>query len=254
MWAQLAAIDPDRNCLWPLDWQRHALWRGAFIGPTVHFVEVVWGDQLDIREIAALGDDELTDQKVAAHVAKYATKSAEDSGTVDRSLRCPHCTGRGYQTSPDGFRDLCESCEGTGQSEPITDLPVHGHVREVIRTAWNLGHLPEFAELRLWKWAHMLGFRGHSSSKSRRYSTTLGALRDVRRAWRAEQARPAGAPEASEETTLVRCCTHDRGPGATYTPGPLTCVGVAGFEPTTSSSRTKRAAKLRYTPKQRALL
>src|SRR4051795_3645686 len=27
-----------------------------------------------------------------------------------------------------------------------------------------------------------------------------------------------------------------------------TLVGVAGFEPTTSSSRTKRAAKLRYTP------
>ena len=31
-------------------------------------------------------------------------------------------------------------------------------------------------------------------------------------------------------------------------------VGVAGFEPTASSSRTKRAAKLRYTPKQRELL
>jgi hypothetical protein len=31
-------------------------------------------------------------------------------------------------------------------------------------------------------------------------------------------------------------------------------VGVAGFEPTTSSSRTKRATKLRYTPKQRGLL
>jgi hypothetical protein len=29
---------------------------------------------------------------------------------------------------------------------------------------------------------------------------------------------------------------------------PLTCVGVAGFEPAASSSRTKRAAKLRYTP------
>jgi hypothetical protein len=31
----------------------------------------------------------------------------------------------------------------------------------------------------------------------------------------------------------------------------LTCnflVGVAGFEPAASSSRTKRAAKLRYTP------
>ncbi len=29
---------------------------------------------------------------------------------------------------------------------------------------------------------------------------------------------------------------------------PLTWVGVAGFEPAASSSRTKRAAKLRHTP------
>ncbi len=29
---------------------------------------------------------------------------------------------------------------------------------------------------------------------------------------------------------------------------PLICVGVAGFEPAASSSRTKRAAKLRHTP------
>ena len=28
----------------------------------------------------------------------------------------------------------------------------------------------------------------------------------------------------------------------------ITLVGVAGFEPTASSSRTKRATKLRYTP------
>ncbi|OMI38677.1 replication initiator [Streptomyces sparsogenes] len=179
--------------------------------------ELRWGEQLDIREIAALGDGELTDQKVAAYVAKYATKSAEDSGTVDRSLRCPHCAGRGYQTGPDGFRDLCESCEGTGQSEPIRDLPVHSHVRQMIRTAWDLGHLPEFAELKLWKWAHMLGFRGHFSSKSRRYSTTLGALRDIRRAWRAQQARPAGAAETSEETTLV--LSHWQYLASGYSPG-----------------------------------
>ena len=31
---------------------------------------------------------------------------------------------------------------------------------------------------------------------------------------------------------------------------PLTCVGVAGFEPTTSSSRTKHATKLRHTPRR----
>ena len=33
----------------------------------------------------------------------------------------------------------------------------------------------------------------------------------------------------------------------------LTWVGVAGFEPAASSSRTKRAAKLRYTPPARNL-
>ena len=31
-------------------------------------------------------------------------------------------------------------------------------------------------------------------------------------------------------------------------------VGVAGFEPTTSSSRTTRATKLRYTPSKRLYL
>jgi replication initiator protein RepSA len=39
------------------------------------------------------------------------------------------------------------------------------------------------AILRLGKWAHMLGFGGHFSSKSRRYSTTLGSLRRARVAY-----------------------------------------------------------------------
>jgi hypothetical protein len=34
---------------------------------------------------------------------------------------------------------------------------------------------------------------------------------------------------------------------------PSELVGVAGFEPAASSSRTKRAAKLRYTPPARNL-
>ncbi|MGW2404388.1 replication initiator [Streptomyces sp. NPDC001739] len=166
--------------------------------------EITWGDRIDVQEITALGDGELTDQKVAGYVAKYATKSAEGSGTVDRSLVCRPCGGRGYLRGPDGFRDLCADCDGTGQAEPLTDLRVQRHVRQMIRTAWALGHLPEFAELKLWKWAHMLGFRGHFSTKSRAYSTTLGALRDVRRAWRLEQARArAGLDAPDENTTLV---------------------------------------------------
>ncbi|MFF0446015.1 replication initiator [Streptomyces sp. NPDC004609] len=169
--------------------------------------EITWGERIDVREITALGHGELTDRKVAAYVAKYATKSAEGCGTVDRTLICRPCRGRGYVRGPDTFRDLCADCDGTGQAERLADLRVQQHVRQMIRTAWALGHLPEFAHLKLWKWAHMLGFRGHFSSKSRAYSTTLGALRDVRRAWRiaqAERARArAGQPALDEHTDLV---------------------------------------------------
>ncbi|GAA2391688.1 hypothetical protein GCM10010255_21280 [Streptomyces coeruleofuscus] len=166
-----------------------------------------WGDRFKVDQISALGDGELTDAKVAGYVAKYATKNAEGAGTVDRTLMCRPCHGRGYIRGPDGFRDLCDDCEGTGQAEPIKALPVQRHVRQMIRTAWDLGNLPEFADLKLWKWAHMLGFRGHFSSKSRAYSTTLGALRDVRRAWRLAQTEAAraraGLPANDENTTLV---------------------------------------------------
>ncbi len=34
------------------------------------------------------------------------------------------------------------------------------------------------------RWLHMLAFRGHFATKSRRYSTTLGRLRAERRTWR----------------------------------------------------------------------
>ncbi|NED34865.1 replication initiator [Streptomyces sp. SID8499] len=167
---------------------------------------IAWGERYKVDPISALGDGELTDAKVAGYVAKYATKSAEDSGTVDRTLMCRPCAGRGYLRGPDGFHDRCPDCDGRGQAEPIKALPVQQHVRQMIRTAWDLGHLPEFAELKLWKWAHMLGFRGHFSSKSRAYSTTLGTLRDVRRAWRlaqAEAARARAGHPATDETTLV---------------------------------------------------
>jgi len=54
----------------------------------------------------------------------------------------------------------------------------------MIRTCWELGALERYEELGLHRWAHMLGFRGHFLTKSQRYSTTFGALREDRRAWR----------------------------------------------------------------------
>ena len=43
---------------------------------------------------------------------------------------------------------------------------------------------------------------------------------------------------------------HRKRPHPTMGEWPVTWVGVAGFEPAASSSRTKRAAKLRYTPRR----
>ncbi|WP_439811667.1 replication initiator [Streptomyces sp. P9-2] len=138
----------------------------------------VFGRQLDVRPIRSADFDdgqELTERAVASYVAKYATKGAETAtGTLDRPLRF-----------------LAELAQAR-----ITE-----HARRMIRTAWALGARRELADLRLRAWAHVLGFRGHFSTKSRRYSTTLGALRDARAEWRRAQAAPAMPQEG--ETTLV---------------------------------------------------
>jgi replication initiator protein RepSA len=65
----------------------------------------------------------------------------------------------------------------------LEGLNVPAHVAELVRACMELGGHPSLAKLRLRKWAHMLGFGGHFSSKSRRYSTTLGALRRARVAY-----------------------------------------------------------------------
>jgi hypothetical protein len=72
---------------------------------------------------------------------------------------CRPCTGRGCVRGPNGFHDPCADCDGTGQAEPVKALPIQQHVRQMIRTAWALGHLPEFSALKLWKWAPRLAPR-----------------------------------------------------------------------------------------------
>ncbi|MFA1546788.1 replication initiator [Actinomadura chokoriensis] len=113
--------------------------------------EHVWGSQIDVRPIATSG--ELTDTAVAGYIAKYATKAAECVGTLDRRVR---------------------------PTDDLASLPVSGHARRLIAECLRLGAIQDYAGLRLAEWAHMLGFRGHFSTKSRRYSTTLGALRAAR--------------------------------------------------------------------------
>ncbi|MEU9609591.1 replication initiator protein RepSA [Streptomyces sp. NPDC048057] len=154
---------------------------------------LTWGKQLDVQPIGAFGHgEEITEQAVASYVAKYATKAAETTGTVDRRI---------------------------GNKEALLLLDVPDHPARLIEACLDLH--PAYPGRKLRDWAHMLGFRGHFSTKSRSYSTTLGALRQVRADYRAAQQRASlGLPDPDdhpEATTLV--IAHWAYAGHGHTPG-----------------------------------
>jgi hypothetical protein len=71
---------------------------------------------------------------------------------------------------------------------------VLAHIARLVRACWTLGGEPALTGLRLRQRAHMLGFGGHWSTKSRRYSTTLTALRRARAAHAEAQRRNGAVP------------------------------------------------------------
>ncbi|WP_203737548.1 replication initiator [Actinoplanes cyaneus] len=137
-----------------------------------------WGTQIDVRRIGAGG--RLPDVAVAGYVAKYATKATEKAGIDIRPLHCRTCDGNGVISGL-----LCRACSGSGRRRGTAAAldRLSPHVRALVDTCWRLGGQPEYAGLRLRRWAHQLGFRGHFASKSLTYSTTFAALRAERRAW-----------------------------------------------------------------------
>ncbi len=152
-----------------------------------------FGAQVDIRPVRASaaddGDAELSPRRVAAYIAKYATKACEDFGIP------PGITG----------------------PEAARRQGVNDHACRIIETAAHLAADADAAGVPtydgLGRWLHMLGYHGHFATKSRRYSVTLDRLRTERRRWRiAQLQRPSHGPldelEAdldpdAEETTLV---------------------------------------------------
>ena len=129
--------------------------------------EIRWGQQIDVRHVAL---DSVTPGAVAAYIAKYATKSTDAFGRLDHRLHEPD----------------------------IGSLDVRPHLKRLVTTAWELGGRPELKHLKLRRWAHTLGFRGHWLTKSRRYSTTLGALRSARAQWSANRRDPTPEPPGSD--------------------------------------------------------
>jgi hypothetical protein len=67
----------------------------------------------------------------------------------------------------------------------IGELDVSDHVRAILST---IAQLAQAGETGMGKWLHTLGYRGHITTKSRRYSTTMTALRTHRARWKYEQA------------------------------------------------------------------
>lgn len=161
---------------------------------------IEWGAQLDPRQVRLTVRDvddqgEITTSAVAGYLAKYATKATETTGHTSRRIT-PATIGHHARE--------------------------HTHPGRLIAATWRLGTPPaglDEAEREEWaagygrlrRWAHMLGFGGHFSTKSHRYSTTLGALRQARRDWRRARLHDAGPDHDGrqdqdldgEETTVV---------------------------------------------------
>ncbi|MEV6109885.1 replication initiator protein RepSA [Streptomyces sp. NPDC051940] len=177
-----------------------------------------WGRVFDVRPIRAFeGGTEITEGAIAAYVGKYATKAAETTGTVDRPI---------------------------GSLEALDVLGLDDHPRRLIEACWHLDTL--YPERRLWAWAHMLGFRGHFSTKSRHYSTTLGALRQTRADYRAAQQREAlGLGEIEPDTVLV--LNHWAYAGHGHTPGESAlAAGVARDIQLNRETAREALADIRY--------
>ena len=159
---------------------------------------LMWGRQVDMRPITAGGG--LPDTVVARYVAKYATKAAEAAGIGCGPIHCRICDGHGTRPATTVYKGqlLCSRCGGTGRRPGVSLGHLSGHARRLVDTCWWLGAQPAFAGLRLRRYAHMLGFRGHFATKSHTYSTTFAVLRGERREWTiAQRAQRHGVDPAA---------------------------------------------------------
>ncbi len=183
-------LPPGRRKNWLLDAVEQA---AAFSFVTVPASDaygterIRWGGQLDAHPIRPFPDgDTPSDAAVAGYVAKYVTKGAAETGA-----------GLDYRVT---------------SLETIRAAVVTSHVRALMGTCWRLGGLAELEHLRLRPWVHSLGYRGHILTKSLRYSTTYGALREERADHRKGDTKPTDGPDTVTESNW-------RYAGSGYTPG-----------------------------------
>ena len=160
-------------------------------------IDVRFGEQLHTRVLAGAEDgQELSPGQVAAYVAKYSCKASHEQITTRDS-------------DPDRWRD-------------------RGVPEQLVQMAAAALDLSERSGLRkLGRWVHMLGFRGHFVTKSRRYSITLGELRAARAAYRAHQDQPPVDAQDDGDTTEVLSVWEYLGSGYLNSGDVLLAAGVA---------------------------
>jgi hypothetical protein len=115
-------------------------------------------------------------RSVAAYLAKYVTKSVAEFGV--------------------GIRRMSPLA--------VTELDVTAHVRAILTTITTMAAHRTYHGMD--RWLHTLGYRGHISTKSRLFSTTMGALRAHRAAWTRQQ----HAQHAATPTDAQRWATPSR--------------------------------------------
>jgi hypothetical protein len=162
--------------------------------------DIRWGAQLDIRTVRIAGSGQDANIAVASYLAKYATKSTEAVGTVACRITADNL---GYYGNP------------------------RSHQGRLIRAAWHLGShtAPGFSALR--RWAHMLGYRGHFATKSRRYSTTLKALRAARADYRRRRNPATTTGEHGDQAVITLTTLQWAGMGWRTTGDALLALSAA---------------------------
>jgi hypothetical protein len=164
---------------------RHAAHTAAAPIPGTRRLVARWGDQLDLRPITAGATGALSAELVAGYIAKYATKATETFGTgLQRRL-------------------------SSGEVDRLDRHHLPPHVVRLVRACWQLGAYPQLRGLRLRRWAHMLGYRGHWTTRSRRYSTTFTALRAERQHHARVHARQSlGLPDDDQAVIVLASWTY----------------------------------------------
>nr|WP_100524203.1 replication initiator [Mycobacteroides abscessus] len=111
----------------------------------------------------------MSPHRVAGYLAKYVTKSLADFGISARRL----------------------------STEAIADLDISEHIRAILTTICELSGR---GVARIGRWLHTLGYRGHITTKSRCYSTTMGKLRALRATWTRNQAAKHAVPQHDQDS------------------------------------------------------